>query len=61
MLFVLTRSCATLLYLMTYLGVELVKNVFQVITLDRLLRVEKVKEFLHKLGSYVDFEALDFD
>jgi len=40
----------------TYLGVELVKNVLQVVTLDRLLRVEEIEEFLDKLGGDVDFE-----
>ena len=45
----------------TYLGVKLVKDVFQVVTLNRFLRVEKVEELLHELGSDVHFEALDFD
>ena len=44
----------------TYLGVKLVKDVLQVVTLDRLLRIEKVEELLHELGRDVDLERADF-
>lgn len=47
--------------LSAYLGVKFMKNVFKVVTLDRLLRVEKVEEFLDELGSDINFEAFDFD
>lgn len=44
-----------------YLGVELVENVLEVVTLDRLLRVEKIEELLDELGSDEDLELLDLD
>ena len=40
----------------TYLGVKFVKNVLQIVSLDRFFRVEKFKEFLDELRSHVDFE-----
>ena len=40
----------------TYLGVKFVQNVFQVIALDGLLRIEQIEELLHELGSHVDFK-----
>ena len=40
----------------TYLGVKLVKDVLQVVTLDRLLRIEQVKELLHELRCDIDLE-----
>ena len=43
----------------TYLGVKLVKDVLQVVTLDRLLRIEKVEELLHELRCDVDLERSD--
>ena len=44
-----------------YLGVEFVENVLEVVTLDRLLRVEEIEEFLDELGRDVDFEGTHFD
>ena len=44
-----------------YLGVELVENVLEVVTLDRLLRVEQIEELLDELGSDEDLELLDLD
>ena len=49
------------IFLGTYLGIKFMENVFKVVTLDRLLRVEKVEEFLDELGSDINFEAFDFD
>ena len=37
------------------------KNVLQVVTLDRFFGIEKVKEFLHKLRCDVYLERTDFD
>ena len=45
----------------TYLGIELMQNIFEVISLDGLLRIEQIKEPLHKLGCYVDFEGADLN
>lgn len=44
-----------------YLSVELVKNIFKVVTLDRFLRVEELEELLHELGSDVLLEGAHFD
>ena len=38
------------------LGVQLVKNVLQVVSLDRLLRVKQLEELLDELWSYIDLE-----
>ena len=35
------------------------KNIFEVIALDRLLRIEKVEELLHELRCDVDLERSD--
>lgn len=43
------------------LGVQLVKNVFEVVTFDRLLRVKQLEEFLNELRSNVDLERSYFD
>jgi len=43
----------------TYLGIELVKNVLEVVALDGLFGVEEVEELLHKLWRHVDFELAD--
>ena len=43
------------------LGVELVKDVLQVIALHGLLCVEQIKEFLDERGCYIDFELSDLD
>jgi hypothetical protein len=37
-----------------------VKDVLEVITLDGLLRVKKLEEFLYELRSDVDFETTHF-
>lgn len=37
------------------------KNVFEVVTFDRLLRVKQLEEFLNKLRSNVDLERSYFD
>jgi hypothetical protein len=39
-----------------YLGVELVKNVFEVVTFYGFLRVEELEEVLHELWSNVNFK-----
>ena len=44
-----------------YLGVKLVENVLEVVTLYRFLRVEKIEELLYELGSNEDLELLDLD
>jgi len=38
------------------LSVQLVKNVLQVVSLDRLLRVKQLEELLDELWSYIYFE-----
>ena len=43
------------------LGVELVKDVFEEISLDGLFSIEQIKEFLYELGSHIDFKSSDFD
>ena len=40
----------------TYLGIELVQNVLQVVSLDGLLGVKEIEELLHELRSDVDLE-----
>ena len=45
----------------TYLGVKFVENVLQIVPLDRLFGVEKLKELLDKLRRDVDFEGADLD
>ena len=45
----------------SYLSVELVQNVLEVVTLDRFFWVEKLEEFLHELGCNIHFERADFD
>jgi len=37
------------------------KNIFEVIALDRLLRVEQIEEFLHELWRNIALKLLDFD
>ena len=43
------------------LRVQLMQNVFQVVSLDRLLGVEQLKELLHELRSNVDLERSYFN
>jgi hypothetical protein len=43
------------------LGIELVQNVLEVVSLDGLFRVEELKEFLHELWSDVHFQRSNFD
>ena len=43
------------------LGVELVQDVLEVVSLDGLLRVEELEEFLHELGSDVHLQRPNFD
>ena len=38
----------------TYLGIELVKNVLEVVTLNRFLRIEQIEELLHELRCDVN-------
>ena len=45
----------------TYLGVELVKNILQIVAFDGLFRVEKIEELLHKLLRHVALELLHLD
>ena len=42
-------------------GIELMKYVFQIVSLDRLFSVKKLQKFLHKLGCYIDFEISNLD
>ena len=44
-----------------YLGIEFVKDVFEVVSFDGLFGVEELEELLHELGSHVDFERLHVD
>lgn len=41
------------------LGVELVKDILEVVSLDALLGVEEFEEFLHEGGCNIDLETLD--
>ena len=41
----------------SYLSIEFVKNVFEVVTLDTLFGVEKFEKLLHELGCHVHFEG----
>ena len=43
------------------LGVELVQDILEVVTLYRLLRIEQVKELLHELRRDIDLERADLD
>lgn len=43
------------------LSIEFVKNVFEVVTLDTLFRVEKFEELLHELGCHVHFEGTNLN
>lgn len=38
------------------LCVELVQDIFEIISFDRFLRIKKLEEFLHKLWCHVNFE-----
>jgi len=42
------------------LGVELVKNILEIVSLDRLFGVEELKELLHELRRNINFERADF-
>ena len=55
------EMCKSKIWVDAYLCIELVEDVFQVVTLDRLLRVEELKEFLDKLRCYIDFEGSDLN
>lgn len=44
-----------------YLCVELVKNVFQVVTFDWLFWVKQLKKLLHELRGHEDFQSAHFD
>ena len=44
-----------------YLGVKLVKDIFEVVTLNGLLRVEQLEELLDELRCDVLFEGAHFD
>ena len=46
---------------MTYLGVELVENVLEVVSLDGFFGVEELEELLDKLRSYINLEGSDFN
>ena len=41
------------------LGVELVQDILEVVTLYRLFRIEQVKELLHELRRDIDLERAD--
>ena len=42
-------------------SIELMKNIFQIISLDGLLRIEKLQKFLNELGCYINFQRSNFD
>ena len=42
-------------------GIELVQNIFEVVSLNRLFCIEELKEFLNKLWSDVLFESFYFN
>ena len=46
---------------MTYLSVKLVKNVLQIVSLNRLFRIKELKELLNKLWGYVHLKGLDIN
>ena len=43
------------------LGIQLVENVLEVVSLHRLFGIEKLEELLDKLRRNVHLEGLDFD
>ena len=43
------------------LCVQLVKDIFEIVSFDRFFRVKELKEFLDELWSDVNFERSDFD
>ena len=45
----------------SYLGVKFVEYVLEVVSLNRLLRVEKVEELLHELRRDIHFERADLN
>lgn len=45
----------------SYLGVEFMQDVFEVVTLDWFFGVEQLEELLHELGCDVLFESTDLD
>jgi hypothetical protein len=45
----------------TYLCVQLVKDILEVVTLHAFLRVEKLQELLNELGSHKDLELPDLN
>lgn len=42
-------------------SIKLMKNIFQIISLDGLLRVEELQKFLNELGCYINFQRSNFD
>jgi hypothetical protein len=45
----------------SYLGVEFVKNILEVVSLDGLLRIKQFEELLHKLRRNVNLQGLNVD
>ena len=45
----------------TYLGVEFVEDVFEVVTLNGLFGVKEIQKFLHELRRDIDLELSDFN
>ena len=42
-------------------SIELMQNIFQIVSLDGLLSVKELQEFLHELGCYIDFQRSNLD
>lgn len=40
-----------------YLGIQLVKNIFEVVSLNRFLRIKQFEELLDELGSNINLQG----
>jgi hypothetical protein len=47
--------------MLTYLSVELVQNIFQIVAFNRLLGVKQLQELLHKLWSNKNLQCANFN
>ena len=45
----------------TYLGVQFVENVLQIVAFDRLFRIKQIEEFLHELLGHVALKLFDLN
>ena len=46
---------------MTYLGIQLVEDILEVVTLDRFFGIEEFEELLHELRRHIDLQAAHFN